>query len=310
MKLSIVTTLYQSQSCLEAFYRRISEAAQAITRDYELIYVNDGSPDDVLALALAQQRRDDRIVIVDLSRNFGHHAAGLAGLAQARGQFVFLIDCDLEEKPEWLNELFWPVWQNSTDLDLLYGVQTRRKGNGFERCSGACFYRLFNALSAIQIPQNMLTVRLMSRRFVDALLLYQEKSLFLGGVMAHAGFRQQALPVQKSSRGSSSYTFGKRLALFVTAITAFSARPLFAIGLTGLSMLAVSLLFTIVWSLQTLFWEITISDRDILLLAMSFLASIIVSCTGLLGLYLAKIHDEVKQRPGVIIKKIYRAKHE
>ena len=300
MKLSIITTLYYSEPYLDEFYRRITTVAKKITSDYELIYVNDGSPDQALKLAIKQQENDFKLTIVDLSRNFGHHQAGMIGLNQSTGKHIFLIDCDLEEAPELL-EKFWTEYSKN-NVDVLYGVQANRKGKWFERHSGSLFYSLFNSLSSVKIPNNMLTVRLMSKRFVMALLEYPEKNLFLGGLMSHVGFEQQPLTVEKSSKQNRSYTLTKQLSLFTSSITSFSSKPLVAIFFLGLLLMSLSTILLLIFPFID-----QVSDLLIILLSVSFLSGLIIFCTGILGIYLAKIYEEVKQRPRAIIKKVYRS---
>ena len=152
MKLSIVTTLYNSSDYIEGFYDRITNTALKITGDYEIIFVNDGSKDDSLEKAVSLFQKDDRIKVIDLSRNFGHHRAIMTGLSHARGDYVFLIDSDLEEEPELL-DIFWKELGNSTGVDVIYGVQEKRKGGLFERISGWFFYRFFNMVSDFKISK-------------------------------------------------------------------------------------------------------------------------------------------------------------
>ena len=135
MRLSIVATLYNSEPHLNEFYERLTQSAQQITHDYEIILVNDGSPDSSLELALKLFDQDSRVRVIDLSRNFGHHKAIMTGLEHTQGECVFLIDSDLEEPPETLN-LFWDEMQRGRDLDVVFGVQGKRKGKVFERVSG------------------------------------------------------------------------------------------------------------------------------------------------------------------------------
>jgi putative glycosyltransferase len=306
MKLSIVTTLYYSEPYLSDFHRRITISAQKITSDYELIYVNDGSPDQVLNLALEQQKKDSKIIVVDLSRNFGHHQAGMIGLSLATGHYVFLIDCDLEEAPELLIT-FWTEHLKNSHIDVLYGIQASRKGKWFERLSGSLFYSLFNRLSTTKIPVNALTVRLISQRFVTALLEYKEINLFLGGLMSHIGFEQQAITVKKLSKPTRSYTLTKLLSLFSTSIVSFSSKPLEFILYLGLLLIGLSCLASLFLFCNMLLSTDATSDLQLIILSISFLSGIIISCTGILGVYLAKIYDEVKQRPRAIIKKVYRS---
>lgn len=142
--------------------------------------VNDGSPDQSLELAVELAGQDEHVVVVDLSRNFGHHKAMMTGLAHASGDLVFLIDCDLEESPEWLTE--FADTMEEKQCDVVYGVQQQRKGGWFERVSGQCFWSLFNTLSDISLPANIVTARLMTRRYVEALLQHQEREVFMAGL--------------------------------------------------------------------------------------------------------------------------------
>src|SRR3954454_18385417 len=151
MRLSIVTTLYRSEMSLREFHQRISVAAAPLG-DYEIVYVNDGSPDESLRLALELFHGDRHVRVIDLSRNFGHHKAMMTGLAHARGDFVFLIDSDLEEDPELL-PAFAEVLREA-NAEVVYGVQQRRRGDFVERWSGWLFFKIFNALSEHAIPEN------------------------------------------------------------------------------------------------------------------------------------------------------------
>jgi len=144
VELSVVTSLYYSGPDVAEFHRRAGDTVQTLTSSYEIIFVNDGSPDDAFAQALALQKQDPHVVLVDLSRNFGHHSALMTGLAYARGKAVFIIDSDLEEDPEWLH-LFHEV-QQTKGSDVVYGVQDKRKGGVFERFTGWVFYKLLNPL--------------------------------------------------------------------------------------------------------------------------------------------------------------------
>lgn len=159
MRLSIVTTLYKSSQYVDAFYKRISKEAKKVTEDYEIIFVDDGSPDDSLKKCVFLYEKDKKVKVIELSRNFGHHKAIMTGLSYAKGDFVFLIDSDLEEEPELLGK-FWKELQSEEDLDVVYGVQEARKGNWFEQWSGDLFYKAFNTISHVNVPKNLITCRL------------------------------------------------------------------------------------------------------------------------------------------------------
>ncbi|MBC8109423.1 MAG: glycosyltransferase family 2 protein [Verrucomicrobia bacterium] len=172
MKISLVSTLYYSEKYLSEFYNRTKKTLQELQlTDYELILVNDGSPDTVLSMALDLVKTDEHLKIIDLSRNFGHHKAIRAGLEYASGDLIFLIDADLEEDPEILS-LYLKTWLAEPEFDVIYGVQIHRKGKWFERSSGSIFYAVLHQLTEVDYPADQLTARLMTRRYVNSVLQF------------------------------------------------------------------------------------------------------------------------------------------
>ncbi|HVC98369.1 MAG TPA: glycosyltransferase family 2 protein [Pirellulales bacterium] len=304
MLLSIVTTLYRSAPHLNEFHRRMTAAAARFGDDYELIYVNDGSPDESLSLAVSLCEADSRVKVIDLSRNFGHHKAILTGLAAARGDSVFLIDCDLEEDPDLLSQFEAAACES--EADVVYGVQLVRKGGWFERFSGALFYRLFNLLSTHKIPQNLLTVRWMSRRYVRSLLLHREREFVLSGLLAATGFRQVPLPVVKTSRGATTYTLARKVSSFVDAITSFSSRPLVFIFYLGVAIVSVATVAAARLIVRRLVYGELLEGWASLIVSIWLLGGLTIFCLGLIGIYLSKVYLEAKQRPITIVRRVYR----
>lgn len=300
--LSIVTTLYRSSSYLPSFCERVAASASSLGVSYELILVNDGSPDDALHVGRGLLERYPTLKIVDLSRNFGHHAAIMEGLRHASGDRVFLIDCDLEEPPEVLLE-FWAALSDP-ELDVVYGVQEQRKGGWFERFSGTLFYRLFNRISSHPVPLNLLTVRLMRRAYVDALLLYQERELFLGGIFSVAGFHQQAHPVAKHDKGSSTYTLGRKIDLFVNSVTSFSSRPLVWIFYLGSFIVFASLVAGFALVIRALLSGTYLTGWPSLMVSIWFLGGLCLFSIGIVGIYVSKIFTEIKGRP-TLVRRLY-----
>lgn len=299
MKLSVVTTVYYSSDYIEEFYQRISCEVRKITTDYEIIVVDDGSLDDSLSKLLSLKQQDDRLKIIELSRNFGHHQAGLTGLKYCQGDYIFLIDSDLEEPPELIHP-FWEALNANTGLYSVYGVQKLRGGSLFQKLSGSLFYKVFNLFSEIKIPPNMMTIRLMKREYVDALLKYPERVLFLGGLMAHVGYRQRALEIDKTYKGSTSYSLHKKLMLLMNSIVSFSFKPIYIVFLSGIILFLLTSLSMLGIGLLNSGFVLTFAM--VFLLAL-WVCSVFLSVSGLLGLYLAIIFQEVKQRPLTIIKK-------
>lgn len=303
MKLSIITTLYKSAPYIQDFYARATRAASALTPDYELLFVNDGSPDEACVQAVALHKRDTHVRVLDLSRNFGHHKAMMTGLQHARGDLVFLIDVDLEEQPEWLQE-FHSAMQKS-GADAVYGVQARRKGGWFERFAGAVFYKSFNAWLEHPIPENAVTARLMTRRYVDSLIQHRDREMTMAPLWAMTGYEQVALPVVKQSRRDTSYNFRHRVANLVDNITSFSNRPLVYIFYLGTLIMLISGAYGI-W----LIWEAThggvgVPGWPTLIVSVWFLGGITIFCIGVIGVYLSKVFSETKDRPYTIVRADY-----
>jgi len=304
MKLSIVTTLYYSAPYIEEFYSRISACASEITEDYELIFVNDGSPDNALEICLALRQQDKRVCVVDLSRNFGHHKAIMAGLSSSKGDYVFLIDIDLEEAPELLNTFYLEI--TKSNLDLVYGIQGNRKGGIFERMTGGLFYWIFNKLSGLQIPPNQLIARIMTRRFVNALIKFRESELFLAGLQELTGFSRVGILCKKQSKGSTTYTLSKKIFQAVNAITSFSNIPLILLFYLGLIIMCASMILGAYIIIRYFYGGTGVQGWLSLMLIISFFSGIIILSIGVLGIYISKIFMEVKARPNVIVREIFR----
>src|SRR5438067_7946902 len=242
MRLSIVSTLYRSAPYVEEFCLRVTEAAQkTASNDFEIVLVNDGSPDNALDAALHVRAKNPNVTVIDLARNFGHHKAMMTGLSHARGDLVFLIDSDLEEQPELLGD--FKKEMERTGADVVYGVQSKRRGGAFERATGAMYYTLFNAITSQPIPRNLLTVRLMTRRYVQALVAHQERELNIGALWTHTGFTQVPLLVDKPFKGRTTYGVRKKITHLVNSVTSFSSAPLVFVFYLGVSISMLSGVF-------------------------------------------------------------------
>jgi putative glycosyltransferase len=279
MKLSIVTTLYKSAPYVGEFHRRASSAAQGITDDYEIVMVDDGSPDDSLAIACAIAKVDSRVRVVELSRNFGHHKALMTGLDHAHGELCFLIDSDLEENPELLSTFLEKL--QASGADVVYGYQEDRKGGFGERLTGYIAYWLFRLLIAFPVPRNHITVRLMRRDYVDSLLMHRERQAVIGGLWLITGFKQ-------------------------IGIASFSERPLVAIFYLGIIISMLSLVIGLVLLIRRLFMGQVLAGWTSVMISVWFLGGLLILCVGVVGIYIWKIFIETKNRPYSIVRKIHR----
>ncbi len=305
-QLSVVTTLYRSESTLADFLDRTIRACQELGVTFEIVIVDDGSPDRSLQIAIERKRMCDQLVIVEFSRNFGHHLALLAGMSMARGQRVFLIDSDLEEAPE-LVKTFWSRAEElGSEIDVIYGIQKRRKGGFFESKIGGAFYRAFNYFSNLKIPMDVTTARIMSRRFVDAVTAYREYSVFLLGLMTDAGFRTTTLQVEKGLKGYTSYSPARRFRIAVAAMVDYGIFPLRWFVWVG-SVIAFSafvfIMFVIVRGVVTgTSWHTGFASTFLML---TLIFGFQVLSTGVVGIFLQRIYTDTKGRPRWIIRNIH-----
>jgi len=304
MRLSIVATLYDTAPYINEFYRRASAAGNGLAGDdFEIILVNDGSPDNSLELAVQLAEQDSHVIVVDLSRNFGHHKAMMTGLAQANGEIVFLTDSDLEEEPEWL--LSFAHQMKEEKCDVVYGVQIRRKGNWFERWSGKLFYRFFTVLTGLALPANVVTSRLMTRRYVDALLSHQEREVFLAGLWYITGFNQRAQLIKKKNTSQTTYNLSKKLSLLINSVTSFSNAPLAGIFYIGIVISLIASSYTCYLVAYWLFLAKPLSGWTSVMASVWLLGGIVISFIGVIGIYLSKIFSETKRRPYTIVRHVY-----
>ncbi len=304
MKLSIVSTLYHSAAGLREFHRRAMQAAEAVADQVEMVLVDDGSPDNSLELALEIQRLDPRVVVVELSRNFGHHRAIMTGLAHSTGALVFLLDSDLEEEPELLRAFHNCMMQGG--WDVVYGVQATRRGGLVDRLSGAAFYALIAALSDSRLPCNLITARLMRRPYVEALIMHQDRAFQISELWLATGFRQTPKEVEKLSLSPTTYSFGRRLDMAIRQITTTSTRLLQIVFHFGLGICLMSIAGMVLILIRWLVQGIGVDGWLSLFVSVWFFGGTIVTILGVIGLYIANILQETKRRPYTVIRAVHR----
>ncbi|WP_084360577.1 glycosyltransferase family 2 protein [Hydrogenophaga palleronii] len=307
-KLSIVSTLYKSQNYVEQFLDEALKAGEGFCDDFEILLVDDGSPDASRALAEKRASLDSRVKVIQLTRNFGHHPAFWCGMHHAKGDYCFLIDSDLEVNPQVLAD--FKLRMEEDGADVVYGVQDVRKGATQTRVLGGAFWRIFSALSNVDVPQDIMTERLMKRPYLDALLSMQDYNLFLGGMFYWPGFQQTPLKLIKQPRsGRGAYSALDRFKLLVEAISSFSSFPLTLIFWLG----AIVSLFSATYSIyllarRLLFPETVLDGFTFLALVSVGSAGMILVALGVIGLYIHRIFKQVQARPIFIVKQIYSKK--
>jgi len=307
MKLSAVTTLFHSYPFIEEFYQRMTAEIKKITDDYEIIFVNDGSPDNSTEVVLQLQETDGSVILIELSKNFGHHKAMMTGLRFAGGDYIFMIDSDLEEDPELLAP-FWQQLQESKDIDVVYAVQKKRKGSWFEKVSGELYYGLISMLSITKYPANPLTARIMSRNYLDALKGFEEKEADLWGLFVLTGFKEKRIMVNKKHKGKSTYTLRRKIGVAIDTITTLTHKPLYLIAILGVTVTIVSMFNAIVLAIIYIRTG-DVSSQTIIISSVWLMGGFILTALGIISIYLSKMFLEVKNRPLSIIRKIYRRSH-
>ncbi len=306
--ISVVTSLYHSESYISPFYCRAKSAICELGFDYEFIFVNDASPDNSSREVQNLMNNDEKITLIELSRNFGQYPAMFAGMKYAKGDLIYILDCDLEEEPGNIKK-FYKCMQENPEIDVVYGEVESREGGFVKRKLGKYFHVIMGMLSDYNIPQNQAWSRLMKRSYLNQLLSFKEAETFPAALMYITGFNQKSIPIKKNYKGSTSYSFIRRMRVALSAITSFSSKPLIIIAMMGLFIFIFSMFFIILILIQKLlFINFQVGWASIIA---SIWASggLIIFSIGIVGLYVAKIFNQVKNRPLYIIKSIINKKN-
>jgi putative glycosyltransferase len=227
-------------------------------------------------------------------------------LSHAQGERVFLIDSDLEEEPEWL--LNFSTQMEQDKCDVVYGVQEQRKGGLFERWSGEWFYWFIRVVTGLTLPENIITARLMTRRYVDALLRHDEREVFLAGLWHITGFDQRPRTINKHNTSGTTYTFRRKMSLLVNSIASFSNAPLLGIFYFGVASSLLAGGYATYLIINWFFFAKPLSGWTSVMASIWLLGGTIISFIGVIGIYLSKVFSETKRRPYTIVRQIYGKK--
>jgi dolichol-phosphate mannosyltransferase len=307
-----VVPLYNEEGNVEPLLERITNIAERLPDgpSYEIVLVNDGSSDGTLRVIREQMRRHEHVVLVNLSRNFGHQLAATAGLDTCRGDAVVLMDGDLQDPPELIAQ-FLEKWR--AGYDVVYAVRRSRKGeSAFKLFTARAFYRIIKRLTNVSIPVDTGDFRLMSRRVVDALKRSRERHRFLRGMVSWAGYNQTGIEYDRDERhsGTTKYPLRKMLKFAIDGITSFSDVPLRFASWLGFIVSSAAFIYAVIIILFKAFhfgtpeyargWAST-------MVVILFLGGVQLIGIGILGEYLGRIYDEVKGRPLYLIAEIERS---
>lgn len=301
--LSIVVPLYNEETVIPSLRRRLLAWRGALGKRVECILVNDGSKDGTEALLDAFAQEEDDVKAVHLSRNFGHQQAVSAGLSVAEGDYVAIIDGDLQDPPEEITRFLAKLEEG---YDVVYAVRRSRKESWLKRCAYSIFYRLLSRLSSIEIPLDSGDFCLMRRVVALQINGMPERHRFVRGLRSYAGYRQTGMEYARDAResGVPKYTFWKLLELAADGIFTFSAKPLRLATMLGFCSVLAALGYSAYIVLWRLFSDEQLPGFASIIVVVLYLGSVQLFCMGILGEYIGRIHDEVKRRPGFIIARI------
>lgn len=296
--LSVVVPCFNEAEIVVHAHERLSaELGRLADVDYEIIYVDDGSGDATLMLLKSIQAADQRVRVLGLSRNFGHQIAVHAGIVEASGDAVVVMDADLQDPPDVIAEM---VARWRAGVDVAYGMRTSREGeSAFKVWTAKAFYRLIGRLAEVAIPMDTGNFRLMDRKVVDALLTMPERDRMLSGIVAWAGFRQEPVRFRRAARraGESKYPLGRMVRLAMDGILSFAQLPLQLATWLGVAAAGIALVGICYAIVARLFTDAWVTGWTALFIAILFLGGVQLVLIGLLGEYLGRIYGEVKRRP-------------
>jgi len=304
--LSIICPMYNEEESLAAFFDRLLPVLESLKEPFEIVCVNDGSCDTTLEQLRAARKRDTRIRVLDLSRNFGKEAALTCGIDHAIGDAVIPIDADLQDPPELIAEML-KLWRQGFDVVLAQRTD-RSVDNFLKRKTAEWFYRLHNAISDVPIPPNVGDFRLMDRKVIEALKTLPERRRFMKGLFAWVGFRQAVIPYSREVRQAGVSKFsGWRLWNFaLEGITSFSTVPLRIWTYLGLCIALLSFVYGAFIVGRVLFLGRDMPGYASLITVVLFLGGVQLIGLGMLGEYLGRIYSESKGRPVYILRDIIR----
>lgn len=303
--LSVVIPVFNEQENLPVLYARIIAEVEKVEPDFEILFVDDCSRDNSLDYLRELSNHDPRVGVISLARNFGHQIAISAGLDQARGNAVVVMDADLQDPPEVIGE-FILKWREGHDV--VYAIRERRKESWFMRMAYAGFYRLLQRVANIEIPLDSGDFCLMDRRVVDLLVNMPERNRFVRGIRSWVGLDQIGLPYERQARysGRTKYSYYRLVTLALDGLVSFSYLPLRVISIVGILVSVISVILALGYTVQKLTVGLNPPGFATTVVAIFFLAGIQLITIGLIGEYVGRIFEEVKRRPLYVIRQVIR----
>lgn len=301
MKVSIVTPVYGCCQSLETLYQRLKETLVQITDNFEIIMVNDASPDNAWYVIKKLSEEDNRVKGINLSRNFGQHRAITAGLDYAKGDWIIVMDCDLQDQPEEIIKLYNKAQEG---YDVVFGRRSKRKDTFFKKLGSQLFYKVYDYFTESKTDNTIANFSILSRKVLNSLENLKEQNRAYHLFVNWVGFKRTEIDIDHAQReeGKSSYTFSKLMSLATDSIVAQSNKPLKLSIKFGFMISLLSLLYGL-WLITKYFiFGTPVAGWTSVIVSIYFIGGLLFANMGILGLYIGKIFDETKNRPLYLIQ--------
>jgi dolichol-phosphate mannosyltransferase len=300
-EISIISPVYCCADCLRALHARLTDTLSGLGKEYEIILVDDASPDRAWIVLRELAAVDARVKGIALSRNFGQHYAIAAGIEHARGRWVVVMDCDLQDRPEEIANLYAKAQQG---YDVVFAERETRRDSWLKRTSSRLFVALLNYLSGADYDYRTANFGIYSRDVIDAVRSMGDRSRFFPVMVRWTGFRKTSVPVQHDARGNggSSYSLRKLLRLALDIMLSYSDKPLRLVATLGIIVSMIALAMTGFSLYRYLRGDVSVAGYTSLIASMWLLAGVMLFCMGIIGLYVGRVFESVKFRPTFIVR--------
>lgn len=301
-KISVVSPVYRGEKMVSELVRRNVEALTSITDDYEIILVNDASPDNSWQAIEAECKKNPNVKGLNLSRNFGQHYAITAGLRYATGDWIVVMDCDLQDRPEEIPNLYTKA---QVGYDSVLAQRVQRSHGWFKKMGSKCFYKVFSYLTETKQDASVANFGIYNRKVIDAVLSMGDAMRYFPTQIQWVGFKRAYLPIQHDERaeGKSSYNLSRLFRLAFDTIISFSDKPMRMMVKMGLFVTLASFIVGVVFLVRYCLGEIEVLGFTSLIISLWLLGGIIISLIGVVGIYLGKLFEKAKDRPTFIVDK-------
>jgi polyisoprenyl-phosphate glycosyltransferase len=299
--ISVVIPLYNEEEMIEKLFERVQSALDGWTKDFEVLMIDDGSKDRTLELMNTCHAADARFKVFSLSRNFGHQAAFLCGLTHASGDYIAMIDGDLQDPPELLQQFYLKIQEG---YDVVYGVRRKRKEHFFKKLAYHIYYRFLDKVSSVPIPLDSGDFSMMRRDVLDNILSMTEQSLFIRGIRSWVGFRQFGYEYERDKRfgGETKYTLKKLFQLAYNGVFSFSQYPVKLLTNLGVFVILLSIIYSMIIIYEKISSPSIPQGFTTLAVAIFLFGGVQLVSLGMIGEYVLRIYDETRKRPLFIVK--------